>query len=306
MSASGENLVYSSLEGLINQQRYARLLNAPMRRRKAARQQGIHQVRYLGRGMEFSESRPYYPGDDIRNMDWKVTARTGEPHSKVFEEERERPVMLWCDLRPNMFFATRGQFKSVVMCEMAALLAWRSWLAGDRVGGVVLSNGECFEQRPARNKSSVLTFMKQLADESARPIGVTAPAHSLRRSWERLHRVLTPGSEVFMLSDFRGVSPGAEQQLQRIARQTTLRMIQITDPFEHTLPDDTRLRLSDGERFAWLDTRSKRTSNTYQQRDASRQHALERLAAGAHVGLLSVDTDTPVHQRLAKLRGGML
>ena len=88
-----------------------------------ARQGGAYLSSFKGRGMEFDESRMYLPGDDIRSMDWKVTARTNQPHTKVFREERERPVLLWLDLNPSMFFATRGAFKSVVATKPP--VCWR-------------------------------------------------------------------------------------------------------------------------------------------------------------------------------------
>ena len=163
---NGEGLVFSSLDTLLSQQQSARLLKQPSRYRKATKQAGNHQVRQLGRGMEFAESRPYSPGDDIRSMDWKVTARTGEPHTKIFEEERERPVLLWCDLRPGMFFATRGRFKSVVVTELASLLAWKGWLDGDRIGGVLLTSDQDQQVRPARSKSKILQLLQLLADAS--------------------------------------------------------------------------------------------------------------------------------------------
>ena len=87
--------------------------------------------------MEFDESRLYQPGDDIRNMDWRVTARTGKPHTKLFREERERPVFVWVDYRAPMFFATQGVFKSVFVARMAALIAWNAVQQGDRIGGLI-------------------------------------------------------------------------------------------------------------------------------------------------------------------------
>ena len=91
-----------------------------------AKQTGTYLSQYKGRGMEFEEHRPYQPGDDIRNIDWRVTARTGIPHTKVYREERERPVLFCVDYRRPMFFATRGVFKSVMAAKAAALLAWSS------------------------------------------------------------------------------------------------------------------------------------------------------------------------------------
>ena len=107
---------------------------------RAKRQtQGAYLSALRGRGMEYDESRPYQAGDDIRTLDWLVTARTGKPHTKLFREERERPVIVAVDYRPAMFFATQGSFKSVQAARCAALLAWRAAQQGDRLGGFIFS-----------------------------------------------------------------------------------------------------------------------------------------------------------------------
>ncbi len=301
---SGEGLVFSSLNTLLAQQQSARLLQQPSRYLKATKQAGNHQVRQLGRGMEFAESRPYSPGDDIRSMDWKVTARTGEPHTKIFEEERERPVLLWCDLRPGMFFATRGQFKSVVMTEVASLLAWKGWLDGDRIGGVLLTSDNDQQVRPARSKSKVLQLMKHLADASKdMPDFSDKGATSLSESWRRVKRVLSPGSQVILLSDFRGMDQDAEQQLRRIARQSVVTLISISDPFEHQLPPKTQLKLSDGLRFLRLNTAKSGLIDDYARNDKSQSERLKKLALQCHARLIEISTADDEQLRIAKLRG---
>jgi uncharacterized protein (DUF58 family) len=301
--ATGEDLIFSSLDALIQQQQSARLLQQVGRHRKAARQLGNHHVRHLGRGMEFAESRPYSPGDDIRSMDWKVTARTGEPHTKLFEEERERPVLLWCDFRPGMFFATQGQFKSVVMTELASLIAWKSWLDGDRIGGMLVAANNHDELRPARSKSAVLHLLQQLSLESKQMPGFSDQAPSLAESWKRLHRVISPGCQVTLLSDFRGLDESAEQQLKRIARRATVTLIVISDPFEHQLPARTRLSLSDGLRFLKLNTAKDKLHDEYQQRSLSHLERLQQLAVQCYASLITISTQDDTQQRLAKLRG---
>ena len=303
----GEGLVYSSLDSLIAQQQSARLLQQRSRYRKATKQAGNHQVRQLGRGMEFAESRPYSPGDDIRSIDWKITARTGEAHTKLYEEERERPVLLWCDLRPNMFFATQGQFKSVVMTELASLLAWKSWLEGDRVGGVLLSSNKEQQVRPARSKSKVLQLVKQLADASQiKPDFADKGELSLGNSWERLRRVLSPGSQVILLSDFRRIDKNAEQQLRRIARRSTVTLISISDPFEHQLPPKTQLKLSDGLRFLKLNTSKNTLVEQYEKNDQSHSERIKKLALECHARLIEISTAENEQLRMAKLRGAVL
>ena len=123
---------------------------------------GGHLSAFRGRGMEYHESRPYQPGDDIRAIDWRVTARSGRTHTKVYREERERPVLLWLDLTRSMFFGTQTCFKSVLASKLAALLAWSSVQHGDRLGYLFFSEQQHVEIRPARGKHTALQFIQQL------------------------------------------------------------------------------------------------------------------------------------------------
>lgn len=301
---AGAGLVFSTLDSLLSQQQSARLLMLKGRYQKATKQTGNHQVRQLGRGMEFAESRPYSPGDDIRSMDWKVTARTGEPHTKLFEEERERPVLLWCDLRPAMFFATRGRFKSVMMSEIAALLSWKSWLSGDRVGAVVVTAASQHEMRPSRSKSKVLQLLQRLVEDTKKvPDFSDNTQINIADSWRRLRQVLTSGSQVILLSDFRGLDAEAEQQLRRIARHASITLIAISDPFEHQLPEKTQLKLSDGLRFLRLNTAKSGIRKDYQARDHSHSQQLQQLAVQCHARLIEISTQDDEKLLLAKLRG---
>ena len=120
-----------------------------------AQRAGSHLSSFRGRGMEYHESRPYQAGDDIRAIDWRVTARSGRTHTKVYREERERPVLLWVDLCRSMFFGTRNCFKSVLASKLAALLAWSSVQHGDRLGGLIFSERDHVEFRPRSGKASV-------------------------------------------------------------------------------------------------------------------------------------------------------
>ena len=159
INQNGDGIVFSSLNNLLRLQSQLNTLYLAKKHIRA-RHAGLHKSVYKGRGMDFAESRPYQPGDDIRTIDWRVTARSGRVHTKVFEEEREKPVMVWVDLRPAMFFATRGRFKAVIATEVAALLLWKTLDEGDRIGGVI-QNGQHVELKPSRSRSAALHFLRQ-------------------------------------------------------------------------------------------------------------------------------------------------
>lgn len=123
---------------------------------------GLLTSNFMGRGIDFAEVRVYQPGDDIRTIDWRVTARTGKPHTKLFQEEKERPVLLIVDQSKSMFFGSRVTFKSVIAAQAAALIAWTALEGGDRVGGLVFSDTGHREVRPRRTKRSVLHLLQEI------------------------------------------------------------------------------------------------------------------------------------------------
>ena len=200
--------------------------------------------------MEYDESRPYQAGDDIRTLDWRVTARTGRPHTKVFREERERPVYICCDFSPSMFFATQGVFKSVQAARAAALLAWKAQQSGDRVGGLVFSANTHHELPPERGKPGVIRLLKKLIEVGELPDPPPSMTHSgaLAKAVARLKRMAKPGSLIFLLSDFRELDDACESDLARLARHNDLTLLFVNDPFEAALPSaNAHGRVTDGD-----------------------------------------------------------
>jgi len=250
---------------------------------------------FKGRGMEFEESRRYQAGDDIRNMDWRVTARTGEPHTKLFREERERPALFGVDLRRSMSFATRGAFKSVVACRIAALLAWRHSRHGDRIGGVLWSDQAHCELRPRRGTHGVLGLIRGMCEFAGQDAGPAAGAgfDDLEPAAGRLRRVAHPGSLVFLISDFRGFDEPARDLLARIGRHSTLSLILVHDPIEAELPPPGRYLLRDGDRDLLIDTRAGDRRERYRGQFAQRRDAVAAFCrqSRANFGVCSTHTD---------------
>mgnify|MGYP003867539183 FL=1 len=127
-------------------------------------QTGQHMSRFKGRGMEFAEVRVYQPGDDVRSIDWRVTARRQTPHTKIFNEERERPLLVVCDQSQSQFFGSQYTFKSVRAAEVAALFSWTALEHNDRVGGIVFSERGHREVKPARNRKSIMKLLSFIND----------------------------------------------------------------------------------------------------------------------------------------------
>ncbi|MCP5197078.1 MAG: DUF58 domain-containing protein [Gammaproteobacteria bacterium] len=264
-------------------------------------QAGGHLSPYRGRGMEFEEVRAYQPGDDIRHMDWRVTARTGRPHTKLFREERERPVLFLVDLGPSMAFGVRVALKSVVAARAAALLAWAARDNGDRMGGVVSAGERHRELRPAARERGLLPFFRALVElqpDALTPIAT--PADARNGHWtaalQRLTGIVRPGSLVFLLSDFRGASnPAVAQAFARLAAHSEVVVILVYDPLEAEAPPPGRYPVCDGQCFTVLDTSAPGVAEAYRQRFASRRDAVRMLCHrhGGHFLMLATDQPTP-------------
>lgn len=306
----GDGLVYSSLESLLRLQNQVRTLNLA-KRHAQARHVGLHRSVFKGRGMDFAESRPYQPGDDIRTIDWRVTARSGKVHTKVFQEEREKPVLIWLDLRAPMFFATRGRFKSVVAAEVAGLLIWKTMSEGDRAGGVLQQADGHLEFKPARSRASVLGLMRALADATARDVSRLPPSNGttngalLQESWRRLRRVAEAGSQVFVVSDFRHASAQALQQLAMINRQAQVTLVSVRDPLEEQLPPQGVLRVTDGKKGLWVNLKHAIWRRDYHERQRQAQVSLQEFSRKHRIPLISLSTRDTVTERLLKLVRGM-
>lgn len=257
--------------------------------RIAARQSGNYLSRFKGRGMEFDEARRYQPGDDVRTLDWRVTARTGVAHTKLFREERERAVLSWVDLGPSMHFATRGAFKSVVAARLATLIAWAGNKQGDRLGGFIFNGDQHHELRPGRGRQAVLRLIHQLnAMDQAKQ--TPSPTFDCDDALARLRRVARPGSLIFLLSDFRHLGPQSESHLAQLARHNDVVLTHVFDPLEVELPSDGSYRVSDGLSNAYFSANRANREQYRQQFTAHCDH-LRRLCRFPGVHYLGCRTD---------------
>ncbi|MGU3492775.1 DUF58 domain-containing protein [Xanthobacteraceae bacterium A53D] len=261
--------------------------------RVKTRQNGGYRSPFKGRGMEFDEVRAYQPGDDIRTIDWRVTARTGRTHTKLFQEERERPVLILVDARSFMRFGTRDTFKSVLAAKAAAVLAWTSMDGGDRVGGVVLSPTGAHAYSPQRSRSRVLGFVKAIADATQDAFGTEPPPGSeprLSEALARLRQVSRPGTLVFIVSDFHDFDAAAARELNRLSLQAHVTNVLVYDPLEAATPARGAYPVSDGAAVAMLDADSEKVRATYARRFAARRQAVEAACRHRGMGFVAIRT----------------
>lgn len=208
--------------------REVQLFSTPSRRSPLI---GLHHSKLRGRGVDFDQVRVYQPGDDVRTIDWRVTARTQEPHTKLFHEERERPVFIVVEQSQRLFFGSGRMFKSVLAAHAASLIGWAALGHNDRIGGLVFSDAEHHEIKPRRSKQSLLQLLNRLVRANQ---GLVTPQATPREGFSlalrRAREVLRPGSLVVILCDERTLSDTAEQQLALLARHTDLILLPLSDP----------------------------------------------------------------------------
>lgn len=281
------------LSELIALQRYAQTVHTHHKERGSARS-GLHLSRTRGRGMDFSEVRNYQAGDEIRHVEWRVTARTGRPYVKLYQEEREKPMVLLVDFNPSMFFGTRHAFKSVVAARLAALLAWTALKQGDRVGGLLYSGATHNEFTAQRSHQGVMPFLAALSDYS-KSFDPNQPSKStpLGPALLRLRRVTRPGSTIILISDFYHTDE-MEKHLSRLADHNDILFYHVCDPLEIAPPKPQHYAITDGTQEMWLDMRNKSLQTAYQQMCDNHLQTTQALCKRYGIPYIQVMTYTDV------------
>jgi len=256
--------IISELSELIALKRFAKRAQYKPQRRVV--KGGNHLSRLRGRGMDFSEVRNYQAGDEIRHMEWRVTARTGRPHIKVYQEERERPVVIFVDFSPSMYFGTRRAFKSVVAARMAALTAWTAIKQGDRVGALLYSADAHNEFTPKAREVGVLPLLASLSHYTRQVAQKDAsnPAIVMSDELLRLRRVTKPGSILVLISDFYQMNLECIKHLSRLCVQNDVFAYHVRDALEIAPPKPALYAFTNGQQEMLLDTRSHKIWNEYQ------------------------------------------
>ena len=271
---------------------------------------GARLTRLRGRGIDFAEVRLYQPGDDVRSIDWRVTARKARVHTKVYREERERPTLILVDQRHTMYFGSRARTKSVAAAEIAALLAWHTVDGGDRVGGLVLEDDGEALVRPRRDPRTVVRLLGRIAQanralayaESAAAAIATpaAPAKRLNRALDHLARLARNSYRLYLVSDFTGFDAESRQRITDLARHNTLVGVRIYDALEADLPPPDLYAITDGITRANLDARGALARRAHRARFA----AFGEMVAAAHrdsrAQLLEIATDQPTAPLLSE------
>lgn len=272
---------------------------------QASRQLGRQYSRLRGRGVDFDQVRAYQPGDDIRSIDWRVTARTGKVHTKVFTEERERPVFIVCEQSNRLFMGSRMYFKSVLAARACSLIAWTALAHNDRVGGLVFGT-ECHEVRPQRNRQSLLRLFDLLikANQSLHPPSQSAE-HSgnelLNQALRHTREVVRPGSIVYVICDHSAVDRVNQTLLAPLSVHNDLVLLPLYDPLDTALPEADQLDFVQDHQRLSVNTRDASVRDAYAAQFLAQQLAWQHLARRLGCSLFSLHTDASADAQIGTL-----
>ncbi len=267
---------------------------------------GRHASRLRGRGLNFEELRQYQPGDDIRAIDWKATARMRKTHTRVYSDETDRPTIIVADQRINMFFGSRLAMKSVTAAEVAALTAWRVLDRGDRVGAIVFNDSDTVEIRPRRSRRQVLQFLDTLVRQN-RALdlrrGTRSRPERLNDALESACKIVGHDCLVVLVSDCDGADDETERLIRRLARHNDVLVALIYDPLEARLPEVGSLVVSDGELYLEIDTRSGKLRQSFEDAFTERLAVIQANLRKLKIPVLPLHTAAPVPRQVRKLLG---
>lgn len=257
---------------------------------------GQYESAFKGRGMEFAEVREYQIGDDIRTIDWNVSARFGRPFVKVFHEERELTVILILDLSGSHLFGTRGKFKRELMAEVAGMLAFLAIRTNDKVGAILFSSGVEKYIPPKKGASHVWRLIKEIFTYEPQDLSTNIDA-----VLTYLNRVARRHTILFLISDC--MDTGFEKSLRLTAKKHDLTVIRVTDPAEEVLPEVGMIALKDPEtgETALINSNSKRLRERWRAYRKEQRDYLTDLFRRAGIDHVELVTNGPVVEPLARL-----
>lgn len=307
MSEYASEDIYTNLHALMRlrytAQGFSYLPRQPVRSLLSGRKRS----RLRGRGLDFDELRHYRPGDDIRNMDWQVTNRTGKPHVRVYTEERDRPVMVVVDQRLPMFFGSRQKMKSVVAAEVAAITAWRVLAVGDRIGAILFNDDNTVESKPTRNQRRVMGWLGDLTtmnnDLSVTPESNSNP-DALAQALGMLERSIGHDYLVVLVSDFYGWNDATLKTVRRIRQHNDIICSLVYDPLERDISRADKLVVTDGKFQLEVDPNSKGLGEKFEASFESSMAHVQGELKRHDIPVIPVDTVVAVPDQLREKLGG--
>lgn len=283
--------VYTSLRDLINL-RYRLGPELSSGKTSTNLQPGQKASKIRGSGLDFAEVRVYQPGDDVRSIDWKVSARKQKVHTKLFHEEKERPVLVFVDQTQSMFFGSGVRLKSIAAAELGALEIWRAVENGERIGGAIATNEEVILAKPRHGTTAATKMLFHIAEANRSLTRETFKRISASEAVANLLNISKQRFKIVIVSDFQGFPNDWEEIVKRLARKNYLDLVHIYDPIEETLPPPGRYAISDGKENAIFSSGDPDLSDEYEKAFNQKKSRLSQLAKLNSITYRNISTDT--------------
>jgi len=285
-------------KALVQQQAHAKNLSLSGRKKASSAISGLHDSRFRGRGMDYQESRVYQAGDDIRNMDWLVTARTGTPHTKLFQEERERPIHIIMDNNTSMAFGTRNEFKSVTAAKAGSLLAWAAVKNGDRVGVMSYGKKGIHHEKPVGGKRGMMRLIAHLVQADSIDTSKDSQKTLLQDALKRLRTIIRPGSLVIIISDFYHLGGEVKRHLMQLNKHNDILALFITDKFEISTPLPAVYGIDNGQDSVVFNAKKSSDVKKMHQRQNSHLDMIFENIQKSGVPVIPIMTDDKLQDKI--------
>lgn len=304
------NGVQLDLAQLLRYQHQTCWLNLSPKQPIQSKLAGSYLARTKGRGMEFDEVRHYQTGDDVRTIDWRVTARTGKVHTKLFREEKERPVFVLTDLSASMHMGSTLLFKSVQAAHLAAMIGWHAKERGDKFGGIVFNNQQIRELKPAARHTGVVRYLHQLI--ALQQPNVSHEKIGLADGLGQLRQLCRPGSLIYLISDFSTMDSHCWRHIQAMRAHNEIRLCQITDPLDLALPvsSQTHVAVKDLDGLVVADLANTQLQQRYHQQQRVQQQQLTQQCRALGLSLTAISAAEPLTEQYRRhspqfVKGGL-
>ena len=266
---------------------------------------GKHASKLRGRGLDFEEVRNYVAGDDIRNIDWKVTARTQKTHTRVYSEEKEKPVLIVVDQSKSMFFGSRKKMKSVVAAELAALTAFKILKEGDRVGGVVIADNGIDIIFPKRDRKNIVRFFEKIVERNheLKDSDSNDFTKTQKEIFSKVKNIVTHDFLIVIISDFYRYDPITIKNIASLSQHNDVILAKVFDPMEQVIPK-TKLIAGDGQQQLLVDGANKKIRQRFYDGFTDEFNQFEAEMKKHRIPILKFDTVSDVDEQLKNILKG--
>lgn len=295
--------IFVSLKDLLDLEHVARGFSFNARKQKVKSiLGGKHASKLRGRGLDFEEVRNYVPGDDIRNIDWKVTARTKKTHTRVYSEEKEKPALIFVDQSKSMFFGSQLKTKAVVAAEFAAISAFKISKEGDRVGGIVMGDKGVDILRPKRSKKNIFRFFDKIVERN-RELGHSNKINfesSFKEVIKKLNNIVSHDYLIILISDFHRYSEPVIKSISRLGQHNDVIVVKVYDPMERSIPKQKIVASQDDQQIV-IDGQKSEITKNFESGFDDDYMSFEKTLQKHRIPLIKVDTVVPIEEQLKEI-----